>query len=89
MRSNIKDAIDNCEACQRLQAKFNSDPALHSIPVIPTAWHSLGIDVVGPFPTSVTGKRYVIIAIDYFTKWVEAKAMKTQGLAETAVFMTE
>jgi len=89
MKSDINNAIDNCEACQRFQAKFNTDPTLHSIPVIPTAWHSLGIDVVGPFPTSITGKRYVIIAIDYVTKWVEAKAMKTQGSAETAVFMTK
>jgi transposase InsO family protein len=44
--------------------------------------------VVGPFPTSTTGKRYVVIAIDYFTKWVEAVAMETQGSAETAAFLT-
>jgi hypothetical protein len=30
----------------------------------------------------------VVIAVDYFTKWVEAVAMKTQGSAETAAFLT-
>jgi len=35
-----------------------------------------------------SGKRCVIIAIDYFTKWVEAMAMKTQGSVETAAFLT-
>jgi len=89
MRIDIKDVIDNCEACERFQAKFNSVPALHPISVIPIAWHSLGVDVLGPSPTSVTGRRYVIVAINYFTKWVEAKDMNTQGTAETAVVLTE
>jgi len=88
MRTEIQQYIDNCETCKIFQAKFNSDQVLHSIPVTLSAWHSLGIDVVGPFPASITGKRYVIIAIEYFTKWVEAMAMKTQGSAETAAFLT-
>jgi hypothetical protein len=88
MRAKIQQYIDSCETCAKFQAKFNTDPKLHSIPVTPSAWHSLGIDVVGPYPTSATGKRNVVIAVDYFTKLVEAVAMKTQGSAETAAFLT-
>jgi hypothetical protein len=68
-RAEIRQYVDSCETCAKFQANFNTDPKLHSIPVTPSAWHSLGKDVVGPFPTFATGKRYVVIAIDYFTKW--------------------
>lgn len=101
MRDDIKGAIDSCDTCKKFTAKFdswdtckkftakfNTDPELHSIPVIPSAWHSVGIDIVGPFPTS-QGYRHVVVAIDYFTKWVEAKALITQSSAETASFMTD
>ncbi len=32
-----------------------------------------GIDVIGPInPKSSNGHRFILVAIDYFTKWVEA-----------------
>jgi transposase InsO family protein len=30
------------------------------------------IDVAGPFPQSAQGNQYLLIAVDYFTKWPEA-----------------
>ena len=33
-----------------------------------------GIDFMGPFPKS-KGKEYILVAIDYVTKWVEAEAL--------------
>ncbi|GJX73192.1 reverse transcriptase domain-containing protein [Tanacetum coccineum] len=35
----------------------------------------IGIDIVGPLPTAPGGARFLVIAIDYFTKWVEAKPL--------------
>nr|GFA08185.1 hypothetical protein [Tanacetum cinerariifolium] len=35
-----------------------------------------GIDFMGPFPSS-RGNRYILVAVDYFSKWVEAKALPT------------
>ena len=32
-----------------------------------------GIDIMGPFPTSV-GNLYILLAVDYVSKWVEAAA---------------
>ncbi|GJR93735.1 reverse transcriptase domain-containing protein [Tanacetum coccineum] len=35
-----------------------------------------GIDFMGPFP-SLRGNKYILVAVDYLSKWVEAKALPT------------
>ncbi|GJZ07291.1 reverse transcriptase domain-containing protein [Tanacetum coccineum] len=38
--------------------------------------HDMGIDFMGPFLSS-RGNKYILMAIDYLSKWVEAKALLT------------
>ncbi|GJX77003.1 reverse transcriptase domain-containing protein [Tanacetum coccineum] len=35
-----------------------------------------GIDFMGPFPSS-RGNKYILVAVDYLSKWVKAKALPT------------
>ena len=34
-----------------------------------------GLDIVGPFPKVTGNKKYLLVSIDYFTKWVEAEPL--------------
>ena len=34
-----------------------------------------GLDILGPFPTRVKQLKFLVVGIDYFTKWVEAEAL--------------
>ena len=36
-----------------------------------------GIDIVGPLPIGKGQVKFLLVAIDYFTKWVEAEALAT------------
>ena len=47
----------------------------------PWPFARLGIDIIGPFPLGKKQLRFLIIAIGYFTKWVEAEpvAMITEA----------
>ncbi|KAL7879130.1 hypothetical protein AOLI_G00101040 [Acnodon oligacanthus] len=38
----------------------------------------VGVDVLGPFPETERGNKYVLVAMDYFTKWPEACAVPDQ-----------
>jgi transposase InsO family protein len=42
--------------------------------MIPPSWSFVvwGLDILGPFPRAVKGFRYLYVAIDKFTKWLEA-----------------
>nr|GEW35228.1 reverse transcriptase domain-containing protein [Tanacetum cinerariifolium] len=48
----------------------------------PWPFYKWGIDIAGPFPKGPSKVKFLIIAIDYFTKWIEAKPMAT--IAERA-----
>ena len=44
----------------------------------------VAIDVMGPFPASRNGNRYIVVIGDYFTKWMEAVATPDQEVKSLA-----
>ncbi|XP_071705171.1 uncharacterized protein [Rutidosis leptorrhynchoides] len=77
MYRDTYDLIINCEACQ-IHAPVNRSPRRNMVP-IHAAWLfcKWGIDIVGPFPRGVGNVKFLVVAIDYFTKWVEARPLST------------
>ena len=41
----------------------------------PCPFAQWGINIMGPLPQGKKQVKFLLIAIDYFTKWVEAKAL--------------
>jgi transposase InsO family protein len=72
---DAKKLVRECEACQKTVNQQN----LPSMPVqlIPPSWpfQRWGMDLVGPLPTAQGNCKFAAVAVDYFTKWVEAKAL--------------
>ncbi|GAA0155643.1 hypothetical protein LIER_13329 [Lithospermum erythrorhizon] len=55
----------------------------------PIPFYQRGVDIVGDLPRTAGSKTYVIEAVDYFTKWVEAKPLPRQDQEQVYQFLKE
>ena len=69
------EVVKKCPPCQLFYPKKHTHPSLLHPIIIVGPFSKWGIDFMHCKPTSVKGHGYIIIAIDYFTKW--AKEMPT------------
>nr|GEX70372.1 reverse transcriptase domain-containing protein [Tanacetum cinerariifolium] len=68
--------VKNCDSCQQ-QGKISQwDEMPQNSIQICEIFDVQGIDFMGPFPSS-RGNKYILVAINYLSKWVEAKALPT------------
>jgi len=87
----VDEVIKYCDQCQRVNNGSKLDKggkALTIIPVPKDTWKQIGIDLLGPLPES-KGMKYIVTAIDYFTKWPEAKAIPDKKAETVAQFLYE
>lgn len=73
---DVKGMIQACDACQRAGNISRRDEAPQNYMQVYEIFDVWGIDVMGPFPSS-GGNEYILVAIDYVSKWVEAQALRT------------
>ncbi|XP_059650697.1 uncharacterized protein LOC132296522 [Cornus florida] len=66
----------SCERCQKLGSMSRRDMMPLTNILIVEIFDVWGIDFMGPFPSSY-GYEYILVAVDYVSKWVEAAATKT------------
>ena len=73
----------NCEQCQRVGNISRRNEMPQQPLLFCEVFDVWGIDFMGPFPPSF-GFTYILLAVDYVSKWVEAKATRNDD-AKTVV----
>ncbi|CAF1502254.1 unnamed protein product [Adineta steineri] len=71
LRKDIYNYVAACNECQKF--KYNNTPTATPIQLheVFEPWHTIGIDLMGPFPATSRQKRFLLVIVDYFTRWVE------------------
>ncbi|XP_056694879.1 uncharacterized protein [Spinacia oleracea] len=71
MLTDAQEYVKRCEKCQVFSAVINR-PANDLMPILnPIPFAQWGMDILGPFTTASGGRKFLIVAVDYFTKWIE------------------
>jgi len=87
--SVVKDSLEfvrKCDACQRTgNISYKNEMPQNPIQVL-EVFDVWGIDFMGPFPVS-SGNKYILVAIDYVSKWVEAQALPTNDARVVIKFL--
>lgn len=91
MFNDVVKYIENCDVYQRTKRRPTDTAQLGHIadPLNTKPLEFWSIDLQGPFRTSENGNRYIIVAIDFITKYVQAKCVPDSSSVTTANFILE
>ena len=75
MNEDSKEYVQKCDKCQRFAKIPRAAPNELKQMQSPWPFAVWGIDLIGSLPTGKGGVKYAVVAVDYFTKWVEAEPL--------------
>ena len=76
--SDVDEFCKSCDTCLRTKTVPRPRWPMQPLPVIPMPFYMIRVDIVGPLKRTRQGNKYILVAIDYYTKFTEAMAMKDQ-----------
>lgn len=86
MDDDIKEYCKTCNKCQTIKPVSKLRAQLQPI-LAKSPWDIIGIDIAGPLTLSKFGNKYIIVAIDYYTKFCIAQAISDFTALTTARFI--
>jgi transposase InsO family protein len=87
--NDARDIVRSCQGCQYF-ARQTHVPA-QELQNIPITWPFAvwGIDLLGPFARAPGGYTHLFVAVDKFTKWVEAKPVSSVTAGQAKIFLKD
>ena len=86
---DAKEIVKTCRGCQVFSSKQHLPAS--ALKTIPLTWPFAvwGLDMVGPFKTARGGLTHLLVAVDKFTKWIEAKPIKKLNGPTAVTFIAD
>ncbi len=77
IRKDVWSFCTQCKTCQAYKPRISKlSGLLQSIPVVEPGY-MLGVDLMGPFPRSSRSNEFLLVFVDYCSKWVELFALRS------------
>ncbi|XP_019414570.1 PREDICTED: uncharacterized protein LOC109326333 [Lupinus angustifolius] len=77
MEKDATNLTRKCTCCQLFADLHKAPPEELTTTQAPWPFCRWGMDILGPFPQAAGQLKFLIVAVDYFTKWIEAEALAT------------
>ncbi|CAF2043665.1 unnamed protein product [Rotaria magnacalcarata] len=77
IRKDVIQYIRSCHLCQQYKYDNRTLTASLQMHIVHEPWHTIGVDIMGPFPVTQRQKQYLLVVVDYFTRWVELFPLRT------------
>ncbi len=87
----MKTVVKVCQQCQmvrRMGSICSENEELKSIPVC-DLFYRIAMDTVGPLLETKLGNKYILVAVNHYSKWCKAKVVANHGAKTTAGFLED
>ena len=71
MVAQIEEYVRQCETCNRFKGNVNKRATLEAYPTELDPWEWVAMDFMGPLPTTPRGNRFLLVFVDYLSRYVE------------------
>ena len=85
MYADAKAYCESCLSCQisgTTRDRQENQTTILQYPTVREPFQRVSLDILGPIGKDTSGLKYLIVAVDHFTKWVEAEAYHSTPTAE-------
>uniref|UniRef100_A0A2N9EHJ1 Integrase catalytic domain-containing protein n=1 Tax=Fagus sylvatica TaxID=28930 RepID=A0A2N9EHJ1_FAGSY len=89
MKKDTADFVKSCHTCQLQANLIHTHPTSLQNMATPWPFHTWGLDLIGPINPSSGGYIWILVATEYFSKWVEAIPLRKATGAAVANFIRE
>merc|ERR1711893_323270 len=89
MVAEAKRWVRKCRECQQRKAPAHAKRAKLVTYQSGGPWERVAMDVLGPLPATPGGNKFILVVMDYYTKWVEMFAMKDQTAETVAAVLVD
>jgi len=88
---DVKTVVRRCQQCQLVRSEGSirsGDEQFKSIPIC-DLFHRIALDTAGPLPETKSGNKYILVAIDNYSKWCEAKVVVDHSVKTASRFLED
>ncbi|KAK4384234.1 hypothetical protein Sango_2734900 [Sesamum angolense] len=75
IKQDAQRLVKKSTKCQKHATLIHQPVEPLNVMLSPCPFSQWGMDIVGPFPLTTRQRKFLLVAIDYFTKWVEAEPL--------------
>ena len=89
VRKDVWEYTKNCITCQKYKPQLTKLSGHLQSTAVKEPGFMLGVDIMGPFPRSRKGNQYLLVIVDYCSKWVELFPMREAKSPKIASLLIE
>ena len=88
-RKDVNDWCRRCDLCSARKGPKRRQHGAAGVYVVGAPMERVAVDIMGPLPLTDRGNRYLLVVMDYFTKWPEAYPLPDQEASTIAHALVE
>ena len=89
MDKALKNFAASCDSCAKFKGRPHPKVSSRRYPIPDRPWHTVSIDLIGPLPSTQQRYKYILVCVDYLTRYCATAPLRTKNAQETAAALVK